>query len=96
MVFRSQRLAARLGMDDLWLAFSGWWPEHAARMETCSFKGLEAAVVVLVVDGVAANNSETAYVAVTRARSRLFVIGSVRGTRLGTALERASQPAAGN
>ena len=46
MVFRSQRLAARLGMDELWLAFSGWWPERAAFMETCSFKELEAAAVL--------------------------------------------------
>ena len=46
VVFRSQRLAARLGMDELWLAFSGWWPERAAFMETCSFKELEAAAVL--------------------------------------------------
>jgi cysteate synthase len=46
VVFRSERLAARLGMGDLWLAFNGWWPERGARMETCSFKELEAAAVL--------------------------------------------------
>lgn len=46
VVFPSERLSARLGMDDLWLAFSGWWPERGARMETCSFKELEAASVL--------------------------------------------------
>lgn len=46
VVFRSAALAARLGMDDLWLAFSGWWPERGAAMETASFKELEAAAVL--------------------------------------------------
>ena len=46
VVFRSERLASRLGMDDLWLAFSGWWPEHGACMETCTFKELEATAVL--------------------------------------------------
>jgi cysteate synthase len=46
VVFRSAGLAARLGMDDLWLAFSGYWPERGAAMETGSFKELEAASVL--------------------------------------------------
>jgi cysteate synthase len=46
VVFRSERFADRLGLDDLWLAFSGWWPERGACMETCSFKELEAASVL--------------------------------------------------
>jgi cysteate synthase len=33
-------------MDDLWIAFSGWWPERGAVMETGSFKELEAAAVL--------------------------------------------------
>lgn len=45
-VFRSERLAARLGMGDLWLAFNGWWPERGACLDTCSFKDLEAAAVL--------------------------------------------------
>ncbi len=45
-VFRSDRLAARLGMRELWLAFSGYWPERGALMEACSFKELEAAAVL--------------------------------------------------
>jgi cysteate synthase len=52
VVFRSAGLAARLGMDDLWLAFSGYWPERGAAMETGSFKELEAAsVLARVPDG---------------------------------------------
>lgn len=46
VVFRGTGLAARLGMDDLWIAFSGWWPERGALMETGSFKELEAAAVI--------------------------------------------------
>lgn len=39
------------------------------------YKGLEAPVVVLVVDAVVADSPELSYVAFTRARSRCFVIG---------------------
>jgi superfamily I DNA/RNA helicase len=50
------------------------------------FKGLEGAVVIVVVDRVAADSRELAYVSVTRAQSRLMVFGELRGTSLGTAL----------
>jgi hypothetical protein len=39
------------------------------------FKGLESLVVVLVVDRITAEHQELCYVAVSRARSRLFVVG---------------------
>lgn len=55
------------------------------------FKGLEAPVVILLVDR-AACQGETAYVAVSRARSRLFVLGNVAGTPLGKAVAEASLP----
>jgi cysteate synthase len=51
VVFRSAGLAARLGMDDLWLAFSGYWPERGAAMETGSFKELEATSVLARIPG---------------------------------------------
>ena len=35
-------LAHRLGLDNLYITFSGWWPERGARMTTCSFKETEA------------------------------------------------------
>ena len=41
--FRSERLGTLLGLDDLWVAFNGWWPERGARCPTCSFKDLEVA-----------------------------------------------------
>lgn len=41
--FRSETLGALLGLDDLWVAFNGWWPERGARCPTCSFKDLEVA-----------------------------------------------------
>jgi hypothetical protein len=50
------------------------------------FKGLEAAVIIVVVDRFAAESRELAYVSVTRAQSRLIVIGEVTGTLLGRAL----------
>lgn len=41
-VFRSVNLAARLGLENLWIVFNGYWPEREGYMETCSFKELEA------------------------------------------------------
>ncbi|UCF97470.1 MAG: cysteate synthase [Spirochaetaceae bacterium] len=41
-VFRSENLAERIGLENLWLAFNGYWPERGGVMETCSFKELEA------------------------------------------------------
>lgn len=45
-VFRSERLAARLGLRALWIAFSGWWPERGALLDTATFKELEAVAVL--------------------------------------------------
>jgi cysteate synthase len=45
-VFRSERLAAHLGVRELWIAFSGWWPERGATLETTTFKELEAYAVL--------------------------------------------------
>ena len=43
--FNAERLAAALGIRELVAVFSGYWPERGARMETCSFKELEALAV---------------------------------------------------
>jgi cysteate synthase len=41
--YRSEALGERIGLDDLWIAFNGWWPERGAHNPTCSFKDLEVA-----------------------------------------------------
>ena len=41
-----QRLAARLGLENLHVAFNGYWPERGALLETCTFKEFEASVVL--------------------------------------------------
>lgn len=46
LVFRSQGLAGHLGLDSLYIAFNGYWPEKGALLETCTFKEFEAAVVL--------------------------------------------------
>ena len=46
VTFHSDGLGRRLGLDNLWLAFSGWWPERGARLETATFKELEAWTVL--------------------------------------------------
>lgn len=46
VVYNADRLAARIGLDDLWVAFSGYWPERGAHMPTGTFKDLEASTVL--------------------------------------------------
>ena len=46
LVYRSQRLAEHLGLENLYIAFNGYWPEKGVFLETCTFKEFEAAVVL--------------------------------------------------
>jgi cysteate synthase len=46
VTFRSERLGRRIGLENLWIAFNGWWPERGARLETATFKELEAWTVL--------------------------------------------------
>ena len=46
VVYRSEGLAAELGLSELYIAFCGYWPERGARLQTCTFKEFEAAVVM--------------------------------------------------
>ena len=42
VTFKSEGLATKLGLKNLWITFSGYWPEKGAAMKTCSFKETEA------------------------------------------------------
>ncbi len=42
VTYRSTGLAEELGLENLYISFSGYWPERGATMPTCSFKDLEA------------------------------------------------------
>lgn len=42
ITFKSEKLAKKLGLNNLYITFSGWWPEKGAMMTTCSFKETEA------------------------------------------------------
>ncbi|MBA3345179.1 MAG: cysteate synthase [Gemmatimonadales bacterium] len=44
--YRSERLARAAGLDELWIAFNGWWPERGATLATGTFKELEAWTVL--------------------------------------------------
>lgn len=46
VVYRSQWLARHLNLENLFIAFSGYWPERGAYLQTCTFKEFEAAVVL--------------------------------------------------
>ena len=46
LVYRSAGLAAHFGLQNLFIAFNGYWPEKGSLLETCTFKEFEAAVVL--------------------------------------------------
>jgi cysteate synthase len=45
VTYQSKHLANHLGLTNLWITFSGYWPEKGAAMRTCSFKETEAYAV---------------------------------------------------
>ena len=42
LTYKSRELAKAIGLENLWITFSGYWPEKGAEMTTCSFKETEA------------------------------------------------------
>lgn len=46
VVYPAERLGRLLGLDRLWVAFNGHWPERGAQLPTCTFKDLEAYTVL--------------------------------------------------
>src|SRR3989339_311448 len=42
VTYKSKKLASKLGLGNLLISFSGYWPEIGANMTTCSFKETEA------------------------------------------------------
>lgn len=42
ITYKSEGLAKSLGLTNLYITFSGYWPEKGAHMKTCSFKETEA------------------------------------------------------
>ncbi|MBU1013984.1 MAG: cysteate synthase [Bacteroidetes bacterium] len=45
ITYKSEGLAKELGLSNLYITFSGYWPEKGAYMKTCSFKETEAYTV---------------------------------------------------
>ena len=45
VTYKSKGLAEQLGLSNLYITFSGYWPEKGAHMNTCSFKETEAYAV---------------------------------------------------
>lgn len=42
VTYKSEGLSKELGLKNLWITFSGYWPEKGAGMTTCSFKETES------------------------------------------------------
>ncbi|WP_430935739.1 cysteate synthase [Saccharicrinis sp. 156] len=45
ITYKSEGLAKHLGLSNLYITFSGYWPERGANFRTCSFKETEAYAV---------------------------------------------------
>lgn len=45
ITYKSKGLAKELGLSNLYITFSGYWPEKGIQMKTCSFKETEAYTV---------------------------------------------------
>lgn len=50
VTYKSEKLATELGMKNLYITFSGYFPERGAAMTTCSFKETEAFSVCARID----------------------------------------------
>lgn len=46
VTYKSSGLAKELGLNNLYIAFNGYWPQKNAALNTCSFKDLEAGPTV--------------------------------------------------
>ena len=46
VTYQSKRLSSALQLPNLWITFSGFWPERGATLETATFKELEAYAVL--------------------------------------------------
>lgn len=42
VTYKSEKLANKIGLSNLYITFNGYWPERNAKMQTCSFKETEA------------------------------------------------------
>ena len=51
VTYKSEGLAKALGLSNLWITFSGYWPEKGIKMSTCSFKETESFSVCARMEG---------------------------------------------
>lgn len=42
IAFRSERLSKELGLENLWVGFTGYYPERGGKVKSCTFKEMEA------------------------------------------------------
>lgn len=47
VTYKSEALARELGLSNLYIGFSGYWPERGAAIDSCSFKELEALPTII-------------------------------------------------
>lgn len=69
VTYKSTALASELGLKNLYITFSGWWPKMGARMSTGSFKETEA---YSVCGRLSADNKKTLVVASAGNTARAF------------------------
>lgn len=84
ITFKSEALGKELGLSNLYISFSGYWPERKAFIKTCSFKELEA---VPTFQRANEKSKKTLVVASAGNTSRGFAhVSSITGTPVITAV----------
>jgi cysteate synthase len=69
VVYKSKWLSKKLELENLYIAFNGYWPEEGAELTTCTFKEFEAAVVL---ENARSNNIDGMVVASAGNTARAF------------------------
>ncbi|MBN1455005.1 MAG: cysteate synthase [Methanomicrobia archaeon] len=95
ITYKSEAFGPELGLNELYISFSGYWPERGAYMKTCTFKELEALPTVQrvkervggkIVTVASAGNTSRAFAEVSSATGMpvLAVVPSSSLTRMWT------------
>ncbi|HDS44863.1 MAG TPA: cysteate synthase [Methanomicrobia archaeon] len=95
ITYKSGAFGQELGLNELYISFSGYWPERGAYLKTCTFKELEALPTVQrvkeraggkIVTVASAGNTSRAFAAVSSATGMpvLAVVPSSSLTRMWT------------
>ena len=77
VTYQSEKLSRVIGLNSLWIAFNGYWPEKGAALETATFKELEAYAVI---PRIPSGNQDVMVVASAGNTAAAFAHGKVKAS----------------